>query len=264
MRKKPAKGEKTNSVILLTSNLTRRRFHRTMEIIPAFPWWSKNLSVSTSIKQSSNKGTQRVQARHVQFHCPAARSSNHIGHGFRENLNTYGGSQVKFSEKVGQKSFLENRACSGVAGAFSAPIKALLEPIGIPPHLRAMHEEKEDITLKGAFWAWSQAPFRLPQSLCNRNKFERMYLRNRNYFVRLSLCLCFFAQSLFRKSNGSADARVLFALMFYSIFITGHITQNLPFADESGGSTPCSNSALRSSSGRAGTIVDLVRSSAHR
>ena len=44
--------------------MTGRRFHRTMEMIPARPWQSKSPSASTLIKQCTNKGTQGVQARY--------------------------------------------------------------------------------------------------------------------------------------------------------------------------------------------------------
>ena len=48
-----------------TPNMTGRRFHRTMEMIPALPWSSKSPSVSTPIKQKvQNKATQEVRARY--------------------------------------------------------------------------------------------------------------------------------------------------------------------------------------------------------
>ena len=67
--------------------MTRRRFHRTMEMILALPWWSKRPSVSILIKQSRKQGDARGtdEVRHgtssIHFHCPAPRSSSHIGHG---------------------------------------------------------------------------------------------------------------------------------------------------------------------------------------
>ena len=70
-----------------TPNMTGRRFHRTMEMIPASPWQSKSPSASILTKQCTNKGTQGVQAEvrrgtsSIHFHCPAFRSSSHIGHG---------------------------------------------------------------------------------------------------------------------------------------------------------------------------------------
>ena len=71
-------------------NMNGRRFHRTMEMIPARPWWSKSPSVSTPIKQSTKqgnaRGTSEVRrgASSIHFHCPAPRSSGHIGHGKAE------------------------------------------------------------------------------------------------------------------------------------------------------------------------------------
>ena len=47
-----------------TPNMTGRRFHRTMEMIPARPWQSKSPSVSTPIKQSTKQGNARVRARY--------------------------------------------------------------------------------------------------------------------------------------------------------------------------------------------------------
>ena len=66
-----------------TPNMTGRRFHRTMEMIPA----RKSPSVSTPIKLSTKKknarGTSEVWRRtsSIHFHCPVPRSSSHIGHG---------------------------------------------------------------------------------------------------------------------------------------------------------------------------------------
>ena len=70
-----------------TPNMTGRRSHCTMEMIPALPWYSKSPYVSIPIKQSTKQGDARG-AREVRqgtssihFHCPAPRSSSHIGHG---------------------------------------------------------------------------------------------------------------------------------------------------------------------------------------
>ena len=69
-----------------TPNMTGRRFHRTMEMIPALPWQSKSPSVSTLSKQSTKKGDARGASEvrrgtsSIHFHCPAPRSSSHIGH----------------------------------------------------------------------------------------------------------------------------------------------------------------------------------------
>ena len=51
-------------VLFSTPNMTGRRFHRTMEMIPARPWKSKSPSVSTPINKVQNKGTQGVRARY--------------------------------------------------------------------------------------------------------------------------------------------------------------------------------------------------------
>ena len=75
------------SVIILTPNMTGQRFHRTMEMIPARPRKSKSPSVSTPIKQSTKQGNARGTSEvrrgtsSIHFHCPAPRSSSHIGHG---------------------------------------------------------------------------------------------------------------------------------------------------------------------------------------
>ena len=68
-----------------TANMTGRRFHRTMEMIPALPWKSTSPSVSTPIKKSTKQGDARgasevrrgTSSNH--FHCPVPRSSSHIG-----------------------------------------------------------------------------------------------------------------------------------------------------------------------------------------
>ena len=79
-----------------------------------------------------------------------------------ENLN--GGLQTglspNFSEKIGQKSFRENRTFSSPIGAFSGPIGAFSGLIGTDssaPHSRG---EPAEIPPKGAFWA-QLAPFGL-------------------------------------------------------------------------------------------------------
>ena len=47
-----------------TPNMTGRRFHRTMEVIPALPWKAKNPSVSTLGKLSIKQGDVRGGARY--------------------------------------------------------------------------------------------------------------------------------------------------------------------------------------------------------
>ena len=67
--------------------MTGRRFHRTMEMIPALFWKPKSPSVSTpSIqrrKQGDAGGASEVRrgTSSIHFHCPLPRSSSHIGHG---------------------------------------------------------------------------------------------------------------------------------------------------------------------------------------
>ena len=73
---------------------------------------------------------------------------------------TNGGLSPKCSEKIGQKSFRENRAFSGPIGAFSGPIGAFSGLIGTDssaPHSRG---EPAEIPPKGPFFA-QLAPFGL-------------------------------------------------------------------------------------------------------
>ena len=70
-----------------TPNMTGRKFHRTMEMIPAHPWQSKNPSASTPIKQSTKQGNARGTSEvrrgtsSIHFHCQVPWSSGHIGNG---------------------------------------------------------------------------------------------------------------------------------------------------------------------------------------
>ena len=83
--------------LLSTPNMTGRRFHRTMEMIPALPWWSKSPSVSTPVEQSRKQGDARgasevrrgTSSNH--FHCPVPRSSSHIGLNFQRFRKGVGG-----------------------------------------------------------------------------------------------------------------------------------------------------------------------------
>ena len=90
-----------------------------------------------------------------------------------ENLN--GGSQTgglspTFSEKIGQKSFRENRALSGLIGAFSGPIGAFSGLIGTDssaPHSRGEAAERAFLGPIGASWAkplFAKPPFGFPQT----------------------------------------------------------------------------------------------------
>ena len=72
-----------------TPNMTGRRFHRTMEVIPALPWKAKSPSVSRlsklNIKQGDARGASEVRRRtsSIHFHCPVPWSSSHIAHRYR-------------------------------------------------------------------------------------------------------------------------------------------------------------------------------------
>ena len=72
---------------------------------------------------------------------------------------TKGGLSPRFSEKIGGKSFLRNRAFSGQIGTFSGPIGAFSGPIGTnssAPH--HSHGGRAEIAPKGPFLA-QLAPF---------------------------------------------------------------------------------------------------------
>ena len=72
-----------------TPNMTGRRFHCTMEMIPARPWLGslKALLFPPLLNKVQNKrnarGTSEVRrgTSSNHFHCPVPRSSGHIGHG---------------------------------------------------------------------------------------------------------------------------------------------------------------------------------------
>ena len=77
-----------------TPNMTGRRFHRTMEMIPRSPLVIlKPLCfhpyIKRSTKQGGARGTSEVwrgtSSNH--FHCPISRSSSHIGHGTNAGTN---------------------------------------------------------------------------------------------------------------------------------------------------------------------------------
>ena len=71
---------------------------------------------------------------------------------------TKGGLSPKFSEKIGGKSFLRNRAFSGQIGTFSGPIGAFSGPIGTNSSAPHSHGGRAEIAPKGPFWA-QLAPF---------------------------------------------------------------------------------------------------------
>ena len=71
---------------------------------------------------------------------------------------TNGGLSPKFSEKIGGKSFLGNRAFSGLIGAFSGPVGAFSGPIGTNYSAPHSHGGRAEIAPKGPFLA-QLAPF---------------------------------------------------------------------------------------------------------
>ena len=71
---------------------------------------------------------------------------------------TKGGLSPKFSEKIGGKSFLRNRAFSGQIGTFSGPIGAFSGPIGTNSSAPHSHGGRAEIAPKGPFLA-HLAPF---------------------------------------------------------------------------------------------------------
>ena len=77
---------------------------------------------------------------------------------------TNGGLSPKFSEKIGGKSFLENRAFSGQIGAISGLIGAFSGPIGTNSSAPHSHGGRAEIAPKGPFLA-RLAPFGLSPPL---------------------------------------------------------------------------------------------------
>ena len=71
---------------------------------------------------------------------------------------TKGGLSPKFSEKIGGKSFLRNRAFSGQIGTFSGTIGAFSGPIGTNSSAPHSHGGRAEIVPKGPFLA-QLAPF---------------------------------------------------------------------------------------------------------
>ena len=71
---------------------------------------------------------------------------------------TKGGLSPKFSEKIGGKSFLRNRAFSGQIGTLSGPIGAFSGPIGTNSSAPHSHGGRAEIAPKGPFLA-QLAPF---------------------------------------------------------------------------------------------------------
>ena len=71
---------------------------------------------------------------------------------------TNGGLSPKFSEKIGGKSFLGNRAFSGLIGSFSGPIGAFSGPIGTDSSAPHRHGGRGEVAPKGPSLA-QLAPF---------------------------------------------------------------------------------------------------------
>ena len=81
---------------------------------------------------------------------------DHLGKSKRGLTN--GGLSPKFSEKIGGKSFLGNRAFSGLIGAFSGPVGAFSGLIGTNSSAPHTHGGRAEIAPKGPFLA-QLAPF---------------------------------------------------------------------------------------------------------
>ena len=77
---------------------------------------------------------------------------------------TNGGLSPKFSEKIGGKSFLENRTFSGQIGAISGLVGAFSGPIGTNSYAPHSHGGRAEIAPKGPFLA-RLAPFGLSPPL---------------------------------------------------------------------------------------------------
>ena len=77
---------------------------------------------------------------------------------------TNGGLSPKFSEKIGGKSFPENRAFSGQIGAISGLVRAFSGPIGTNSSAPHSHGGRAEIAPKGPFLA-RLAPFGLSPPL---------------------------------------------------------------------------------------------------
>ena len=91
-------------------------------------------------------------------------------------ISTNGGLSPKFSEKVGQKSFRENRAFSGLIETFSGPIGAFLGLIGTDSSAHHSRGEAAEISPKGPFWA-QLAPCGLsPRLLSPRLDFPNLWI----------------------------------------------------------------------------------------
>ena len=67
--------------------------------------------------------------------------------------NPNGGLSPKFSETIGRTSFRENRALSGLIGAFSGATRAFLGGIGTDSSAAHSRREAAEIPPKGPFWA---------------------------------------------------------------------------------------------------------------
>ena len=106
----------------------------------------------------SNHGKVRC----LRCECPQFRAPKGFGGiphlGKSKGGLTKGGLSPKFSEKIGEKSFLRNRAFSGQIGTFSGPIGAFSGPIGTNSSAPHSHGGRAEIAPKGPFLA-QLAPF---------------------------------------------------------------------------------------------------------
>ena len=92
---------------------------------------------------------------------------------------TNGGLSPKFSEKIGGKSFLENRAFSGQIGAISGLVGAFSGPIGTNSSAPHSHGGRAEIAPKGPFLA-RLAPFGLSPPLLSPHLDFPDYTRGEN------------------------------------------------------------------------------------
>ena len=122
---------------------------------------------------------------------------------------TNGGLSPKFSEKIGGKSFLENRAFSGQIGAISGLVGAFSGPIGTNSSAPHSHGGRAEIAPKGPFLA-RLAPFGLsPPLLSPRLDFPDWVLQITN---RKSLVIWNRGAQIARISPKSLPRTAQFAL----------------------------------------------------
>ena len=124
-----------------------------------------------------NRGTTNAGSMILWF----GRRYDHLRLGKSKGGLTNGGLSPKFSEKIGGKSFLENRrAFSGQIGAISGLVGAFSGPIGTNSSAPHSHGGRAEIAPKGPFLA-RLAPFGLsPPLLSPRLDFPDTQARDSN------------------------------------------------------------------------------------